>query len=265
MPTIVLILGNKRKYMKQQLFYFGFLLFGAVSCTPRSSQSIPSEQIIGEANVRDSIKGNVLFTLNDKTFVLSKNLDKRWYEIATVIRLNREQLIRHSIYSGEILYDTNGNSIGIAVRNIVPIKTDSTATLYYGVFTGFTHMNNLNQETFPEVVVTKYIKEAKNNSYSAYKKLLAFYPFTEVRDPTGLHVFSIYENSFIHPTPRYRLVLVFDNSYLAAVIHLRTIEVPNAIDINLEKGYRCYLLGSVTNKQEFVEKLNRFIELSNRN
>jgi hypothetical protein len=240
----------------------GFLFICILSCSHQEMTGPACEKIDGDANVRDSIKGEILFTLENNASVQCGNLKNRWYTLGTTVQLNPQQWAERKILAGTELIDLEGKEIGKSVKDIEPNRIDSSNSMYTGLILGYTHMNNIQAESFVEHVISEYLKRLNTYSISAFDKLFLRYTFKEVICLDGYRTFLIQENEIADSSGGYRIAMFFKNDNLVAIVHSRNLEASKAIDIDIAKGYKCLLFLSLDEKDKFIDKLNNFLNKS---
>ena len=79
-----------------------------------------SERINGPANIRDSAKGEISFSLNDNVEVETIEPQNDWFKILISIKLTNEQYRADPLVfkKGTKLFDMKGREIGITLKDL---------------------------------------------------------------------------------------------------------------------------------------------------
>ncbi len=124
-----------------------------------TSTTIYAERIDGPANVRQEIKGEIIFSLDDNVAVDIGELTIDWYEVVVSLTLTEKQFESNLIKKGEKLY--NGQSeIGVALKDIILDSKYSGGGApgvpkWYGVdIYGYTFKGNIKPESIVEPVIS---------------------------------------------------------------------------------------------------------------
>ena len=216
---------------------------------------ILGERIDGPANIRKSINGKILFTLNHKTLVECALYANDWYQIAAYIKMTPEQMDSSFILPNVDLYNDKNELIG---------RTIDTSEAYglsdgIGFIIGLTFKDNIIPESIVENQLMNELKKNEDQiSFKELDELMNNFEF-ESYDLHGFSeeykVFFIYETYITDPSPRDRITLIFKNDYLNTIIHSRYISNENWKNINLIRGHQ--LLVHINMNKDELEKLTQ--------
>lgn len=231
--------------------------------TTLDKEPILGERIDGPANLRDSIKGKVILSIEDNQGVECSEISRDWYQVGLVVPLTKEQFDSYSIKKGEKIY-SDGELICTAIEDIELWMTDEnqgedTTVKYVGIIGGYTYKNNIKLESIPERELEKILNSKTTLTKGKFDWYLKNFNFEE----HGLQIegfekteqYMIYGTWIDDPSPIDRIRLVFDANELIAVIHERP------LNMNGKKSYDLVRTQELLVIKDFSEKeLKKFIE-----
>lgn len=214
-----------------------------------SSNKILREQIDGPANIRDSINGNILFSLNDKVNVDVVGYKNDWFIIYVFV--DSINVLNNRIKNSDSIFQNN-KVAGISLTN-------NTVFEYYSgsnVIEGYTHKNNIKEKTLIESVIVSNLAKRDLKDWNSIIKKFDF----EIRDDIlDYNAFQLYENNDI--SPGWRVLLLFEDNKLVGFLHTRKIQ-SSLLKTNKLEGFKDYKLSFY--KDYNTEKSIRFSNYINK-
>lgn len=111
------------------------------------------ERINGPANIRDTINGNILFSLDDGVLIETSPIVNKWVKIGVYIKLAPEQIQAFKLEKNVSLFNEYGKSIG---KTINPVEITMIEE-EIGYIEAYTHQDNLNMAFNPELELMKLL------------------------------------------------------------------------------------------------------------
>jgi hypothetical protein len=224
------------------------------------------ERIHGPANVRQEIKGEIIFSLNDNVEVDIGELKDDWFELVVSLTLTEKQFESGIIKNGEKLYNRKGNEIGIALTDLSLSSKYSGGGApgvpkWYGVdIYGYTFKGNIRPESIAEPAISKLIELHRQNlTLHNLKEHMDYFGYVDglkIKDVDKYETFMIYESILDDISPLDRIRLIFESEKLIAVVHSRDLTVTNFETVPIERGRQLTLIKdfSTQDKKTFIEK-----------
>jgi hypothetical protein len=224
-----------------------------------------AERIDGPANIRQEIKGEIIFSLNDNVEVDIGELTNDWYELVVSLRLTEKQFVSGLIKKGEKLYSGKGE-IGVALKDLSLSSKYSGGGApgvpkWYGVdIYGYTFKGNIRPESIVEPAISKLIESnSQKLSIQAFKKHMDYFGYVDglkIKDLEKYETYMIYESILDDISPLDRIRLIFDDENLIAVVHSRDLTIKNFETIPIERGRKLTLIKNFSpdEKEIFIEK-----------
>jgi hypothetical protein len=214
------------------------------STSPNITDSIMgSERIDGPANIRDTINGKLLFTLNNAAKVTTTEPQGEWLQIGLTADISPEEYKAALIKKGSKII-SGGVEVGLANEDL-RVSVSGTDEGPRADLVGYTHLNNIQPNSFPEKALSSLINQNKSrltrDRFSSYLKSFAFNERTETFGK-GYHGYEIDENWIDDPSPLVRLWILFDEDSLFAVIHSRALDIGGQ-EYPLDRGLHLTVLG----------------------
>ena len=211
------------------------------------TERIIGERIDGPANVRDTVNGKLLFSLNDNTKVETAPQEGNWFQIGVYIKLTSQQNEAFKIYPNTDLYSLDGEVIGTSKDTIELWMSDNL-----GGFAGaYTYVDNIKPHTIPERALENEIKKG-HLTLSTLKNFIWSFDFQDYDGNKELKYkqMFIYESVVVDPSPRDRITLLFDTrENLIAVIHNRKLNLAKHKSYKLVRGHKLTVVGDIDEKE----------------
>jgi hypothetical protein len=231
-----------------------------------TSTSIFAERIDGPANIRQEIKGEVIFSINDNVEVDIGDLKNDWYELVVSLTLTERQFELDIIKKGEKLFNGKGQEIGVALKDLrISSKYSGGGApgvpKWYGVdIYGYTFKGNIKPESIVEPVISKIIESNRLNlTLPIFKAHMDYFGYVEglkIKDLNKYDTYMIYESILDDISPLDRVRLIFEGDKLIAIVHSRELTITNFETVPIERGRKLTLINnfSVEDKANFIEK-----------
>lgn len=224
------------------------------------------ERIDGPANIRQEMKGEIIFSINDNVEVDLGELKNDWYELVVSLTLTERQFESAIIKKGEKLYNGKGVEIGIALKDLSLNSKYSGGGApgvqkWYGVdIYGYTFKGNIRSESIVEPVISKLIESNKQNlTFPIFKEHMDYFGYVdglEIKDMDKYKTYMIYESILNDISPLDRIRLIFEGEKLIGIVHSRELIIKNFETVPIERGRKLILIKNfaANEKQLFIDK-----------
>ncbi|NHN24693.1 hypothetical protein FIA58_003305 [Flavobacterium jejuense] len=217
--------------------------------TPKETEPIIGERIDGPANVRDTIDGEVLFTLYDNTFVESTPKENDWNKIG-ILPTNPKSDFENDHLKKGVKIIVDGQIVG---------ETKKDVELSMGLI-GYTHKENIKAHSIIENILMDLFKKQKNKrNLEDFKSFITNFKLEKETQFEGMTVYYNYENWIDDPSPMMRIGLVFKNKNLVAILHSRPLTIEGTKDNKLDYAFDCLTFTDVKDADEIVKIFNHFV------
>lgn len=203
------------------------------------------ERINGPANIRDTINGNILFTLDDGVLIETSPIVNKWVKIGVYIKLTPEQMQAFKLEKNVSLFDEKGKIIGKTIRPIDISMMEENI----GYVEAFTHQDNLNMAYNPELELMKLLKTG-NYQKKGMEPYMEKFGFTAYKEDNTLKYkqYFIYESTVVDFSPMDRITLLFNQQQLIGFFHTRSINVKGFKTHALVRGHKLSVLETISNQ-----------------
>lgn len=194
--------------------------------------TVYAELIDGPANVRSEPQGRKLIQFNDNVLVDSSKCVDNWYNIGLTIYFDRASYKDGKIAENSILYDAQGNQIGVTLTDLAPspwvdVKYDEDLDRYYYFFHGYTYKDNIKENSTVEDMLVRTLTENQNDLlFASLKQHIAKYGYDHWFSDGNFKSYIYYEFSVGLFSGGVRLILFFHNEELVAILHHRDLDYP---------------------------------------
>ncbi len=226
--------------------YLAFIIFTFIHKeTPAQSRLEVGERINGPANIRDTVSGNVLFSLNDGVLIETSPAINKWVKIGVYVKLTGTQIEAFKLEKNIPLMNEDGKTIG---KTINPVEI-SMIEEEVGYIEAYTHQDNLNMAFNPEVQLMK-ILALGNYQKKALEPFMKKFGFTEYQEDNQLKFtqYFIYESTVVDFSPLDRITLLFDKQNLVGYFHTRYMVVKGFKTHELVRGHKLSVLETMANQ-----------------
>lgn len=245
----------------KHLLYILTIIFLA-SCSNRTDKNeskisnaqtelILGERIDGPANIRDTVNGKIIFTLNDNVLIETTPTQNKWLVVGVLVMLTPKQIEDFKILPGTDLVSTDKNVIGKTVDTVgIWMAEDSS-----GLIGAYTHIDNIKSSSIPESILSEFLNQDKTklSDLEQFMTSLKFEKY-ELGELTSLTQYFIYESIVVDMSPRDRITLLFSkDNVLAGIIHSRPLNTKKFKTYELIRGHKLTITADL--KQEEIKKL----------
>lgn len=225
---------------------------------------ILGERIDGPANLRDTINGKVILSIEDNQLVQCSEIANNWYRIGIVVPISKEQYDSYVIKKGEKIIK-NGELICTAIDDIEMWMTNEnngqdTTVKYVGVIGGYTYKDNIKPESIPEkeleVMLSSRIELTKDNFKWYFKNFEFIEHGLPIEGYENTEQFMIYGAWIDDPSPIDRIRLIFDSNQLIAIAHERELKMTGKKSYDLVRNIELLVIKDFSKQEltDFIEK-----------
>jgi len=215
------------------------------------------EKINGPANIRDTVNGKILFSLNDGVIIETSPAINKWVKIGVYVKLTGKQIEAFKLEKNIPLINEDGKTIG---KTISPVEI-SMIEEEIGYIEAYTHQDNINMAFNPEVQLMK-ILALGNYQKKALEPFMKKFGFTEYQEDNKLKFiqYFIYESTVVDFSPLDRITLLFDNQNVVGYFHTRNMVVKGFKTYELIRGHKLSILETMPNKEinSLIQKRNAY-------
>lgn len=211
------------------------------------SERIFGERIDGLTNVRDTVNGKVILTLNDNALVETATEEEKWFLIGVYVKLTDKQIKDFKINPNTDLFSVDGKVIGKSKDTIELWMIDDVI----GFFGAYTHSDNIKRHTIPERALESEINK-RHLTLSTLKNFIWSFDFRDYGENTELKYNQLYisESTVVDPSPRDRITLLFDTKEnLIGVIHSRKLNLTKYKTYELVRGHSLTVFADINNQE----------------
>ena len=222
-----------------------------------TKELIKGERIDGPANVRSGVNGKLLFELQDQTLVETTPAKNKWLEVGVFCDSSLLEGDDFYILPNKKMYDVTGAYFGIT-KDTVQVLFSGEGYLFIN---GFTHQQNINQNTVPERVLEKLLKAEAKHFNDFYDFLIHFQFEVDERSIfKGLKSYTIPQSLLVDLSPSDRLTLLFKDEIVLGYVHSRTITNSNFTTYDLVDGHQLSLdkKVKVLDVENLIQSLNEW-------
>ncbi|MBK3520053.1 hypothetical protein [Carboxylicivirga marina] len=248
--------------MKNSILYLLFLILLVLN----PLQSIYGQQIDGPANCRDGINGEILYVLEDSTFIYAREPEDNWFKIRVDAHVDEKDYKNGHLVKGAKLYDINGKVIGVLQKDIETYldKWYAGGKNYTAVhIESYTFKSNIRNSTILEREIERIVSiEDDYERNEELKELISLFGF-QYHSVSDYSVFTYYEYDN-QLTCDIRMFIYFDNHDLIGIakggrkLNIKSID-RGKIDYEFDIYYFFPLTENA--KQQFVEKMDKYFLL----
>lgn len=214
------------------------------------------ERIDGPANLRSSVNGKVILTLNDNVLVETAPLLGKWFFVGVNVKLTDKQAKDFKIYPNTNLLSTEGKIIG---------KSKDTIELWLvgdgsGLIGAYTHFDNIKKHSIPERFLESELEKG-HHDLSSLQNFIWTFNFQDFNFNKELKYrqLFIYESKLVDPSPRDRITLLINSKEnLIGVFHSRKLNLNKYKSYKMDRGHYLTVIGDLDNKE-----INRIISERN--
>lgn len=222
------------------------------------AESVLGERIDGPANIRNSINGKLLFTLEDNVQVTSTALQDDWYSIGILMDIDKNEAELTKISAGRKI-TVEGREVGL-LKSDMEVYPSSDGTRAWVELIGYTHKDNIKPATIIENVLADQLQTISGDrTVDEFRTFIRQFQLEKTDQLADLTVYYYYENWIEDPSPMWRIGLVFRENKLIAILHSRPLSASGTTDHQLPRAFDCLTYNDISNSGEIVELFNQFV------
>ncbi len=185
---------------------------------------IISERIDGPANIRDTINGSIILSLDDNIPVSTSVISKNWFKIAFSIDLDNTEYVNRVLPNGSTLY-RKSKKIGTVLKELrLPSdEVNNTKGVLSTSLIGYTSKNNIKSETQPESALGQILNQSSVLTIAELSDYIKGYQFSQIKID-NFNCFQLDYGNGDGPSSPIRVLLVFYNNLLIGVVHSESID-----------------------------------------
>ncbi len=228
---------------------------------PQAKSSNPTlgERIDGPANIRESINGELLFSLDDHTLVSCTPLKNDWYKIGLLMDVEQTEVGTMELKKGQKI-KLDGKEVG-EIKADMKVYISSDGTQGWAELIGYTHKDNVKPVTIIENVLSDYIKTlGSERSTAQFQAFFQDFGMEKNEQFDGYTLYYNYENWIEDPSPMWRIGLVFQNNRLVSILHSRPLSIPGTSNHKLGRGFDCLTYDDVEGTKKIVKMFEDFVK-----
>jgi len=215
------------------------------------------EKISGPANIRDTVNGKILFSLNDGVIIETSPAINKWVKIGVYVKLTSKQVEDFKLEKNILLINEDGKTIGKTINSVEISMIEKEL----GYLEAYTHQDNINMAFNPEVQLMK-ILAMRNYQKKALEPFMKKFGFTEYQEDNKLKFtqYFIYESTVVDFSPLDRITLLFDNQNVVGYFHTRNMVVKGFKTYELIRGHKLSILETMANQdiKSLIQKRNAY-------
>ncbi|WMI68251.1 hypothetical protein [Mangrovimonas sp. YM274] len=192
------------------------------------SFSIYAEIIDGPANIRDSINGKVLFSLENGVEIECSKENNGWHVIGfrAVVPEDLENWILPKDFN---LFSCDGKYLG---KTLAPVEF-SAMDENCAIISGYTYKSNIVESSKIESMLQTIIESNKTLHFNDFEKHIKKYNYHDDNQFDWGMTYIYYETWIIDLSPGARIRLIFEDNIFVGLIHTRQINAPNYNQYNI--------------------------------
>ena len=234
-----------------------FIFFCILKDVQSQTRLEVGERINGPANIRDTVNGKILFSLNDGVIIETSPSINKWVKIGVYVKLTGKQIEAFKLEKNISLINEDGKTIGKTISQVEISMIEEEM----GYIEAYTHQDNINMGFNPEVQLMK-ILDMGNYQKKALEPFMKKFGFTEYQEDNKLKFtqYFIYESTVVDFSPLDRITLMFDNQNVVGYFHTRNMVVKGFKTYELVRGHKLSILETLPNKdiKSLIQKRNAY-------
>jgi hypothetical protein len=215
------------------------------------------EKINGPANIRDTVNGKILFSLNDGVIIETSPAINKWVKIGVFVKLTGKQIEAFKLEKNISLINEIGKTIGKTISQVEISMIEEEM----GYIEAYTHQDNINMEFNPEVQLMKILAMG-NYQKKTLEPFMKKFGFTEYQEDNKLKFtqYFIYESTVVDFSPLDRITLLFDKQNLVGYFHTRNMVVKGFKTYELVRGHKLSIIETLPIKdiKSLIQKRNAY-------
>lgn len=215
------------------------------------------EKINGPANIRDTVNGKILFSLNDGVIIETSPAINKWVKIGVFVKLTGKQIEAFKLEKNISLINEIGKTIGKTISQVEISMIEEEM----GYIEAYTHQDNINMAFNPEVQLMKILAMG-NYQKKTLEPFMKKFGFTEYQEDNKLKFtqYFIYESTVVDFSPLDRITLMFDKQNVVGYFHTRNMVVKGFKTYELVRGHKLSIIETLPIKdiKSLIQKRNAY-------
>lgn len=212
------------------------------------------ERINGPANIRDTVNGKILFSLDDNILVECTEDKNNWNIIGLDIWVNSNQIKNFKLAKGDTLFGINGKKIGTVINETRLRRADENNGIKTAFVIGYTFNANIKPESVIENALTKIIEGKGNevfiNDLEGLIDSFQLRKCTPTSQPNESGEWYYCRDNLIEDiSPRDRITLIMENKKLMGIVHSHELNLKNIKSYELVRGHKFTPISNLTQEQ----------------
>lgn len=226
--------------------------------------SLRAEIIDGPANIRFSVQGEKFASIFDGIKVTATELKGNWYRVGIAIRLTEEQYNQSTIVitAKTKLYNRSGELVG---ETLIDWNLDGKMMggpknnrWYATELVGYTYKGNIKPTSIIEREFESLYKQSNyqltNNQVGEFVSQFNMKVSSrQIDEGREIEQFYVEENWIEDPSPMDRFRILIQDKSLLAIVHSRTLNLPNTKTYELVRGRKITIISKELSKSA-IEK-----------
>nr|WP_321406449.1 hypothetical protein [uncultured Carboxylicivirga sp.] len=218
--------------------------------------------IDGPANVRDTIKGNVILSVEDNQYVYAYEMKNNWHKVMLTAFVKKSDLLDNLTIKPNVnLYNSNQEIKG-QTKSSIDISglwqnTDTEDWIEVMIY-GFTYKGNIKPETILERAIEKAISSGTSSNLN---QVIGLFGFNEYK-VDNYYVYTVYDAEDPWLSADFRMMIYFDSDkkIIGIANKGRALNIANKLESKIDRNYRMQYLNplSENERKEFEEKMTRY-------
>ena len=227
---------------------------GETLSSESSIDNLAGERISESSNLRDTINGNLLFTVDNNSKIETALLSEKWAMVVMKVALNKEERESRVILPGSEIKSLDGIRIGRSEDSVKVFSADSVSGMIYG----WTLRKNISANSIPELALSEFIHSG-GSDLDDFELFIRKHGFkrSDQFDDLNLKYYTISQSILENNPAQTRLGLIFNNeNEMIAVVHSRKFNLPSKEAYSMGDGKEITLVRTTdpTLLSEIIEK-----------
>lgn len=226
------------------------------------SSVLNAENIDGPANVRDTIKGTVIFSIEDNEYVYAYEIKNDWYKIMVTAFVKKSDLLDNSTINSDVYLYNFDKEVKGQTKSTIDIfghwqhtaNDDWIEVMIYG----YTYKGNIRPESILERAVEKAIV---NGSWNDLASIIESFGFTEYKID-NYYVYTVYDASDPWMSADFRMMMYFDSKrkLIGIANKGRELNIKPELESKIDRNYRMQYLNPLPENERkvFEEKMTSY-------
>jgi hypothetical protein len=221
-----------------------------------------ADNIDGPANVRDTVKGTVILSIDDNQYVYAYEMKNDWYKIMLTAFVKKSDLLDNRTIKSNVNLYNHEKEVKGQTKSSIDIyglwqNTESEDWIEVMIY-GYSYKGNIRPESILERAVEKAINGGKSEDL---EQVIGKFGFNEYK-VDDYYVYTVYDAEDPWLSADFRMMMYFDSDRKLIGIANKGIElkITNKLESKIDRNYRMQYLNLLpeSERQEFEEKMTRY-------